>query len=279
MIDTHQHLIEPGRFSYPWMDQMPKHAGVYDLKRYRTESASTPITASIVMESDVAVADQVAEANHYCEVACEPESMVMGVIAACRPEEPGFVEQLELMTCPKLVGVRRVLHVVDDGTSVSLNFRENMARLADYNLCFDLCVRDDQLPLALDLVRATPHTRFILDHCGNPPLQDESALATWRDNIARLATLHNVSCKFSGLVNHLKENQTILDSCQPILEHVVRHFGWERLMFGGDWPVCLFAGSLLEDWTEGTEAMLASYPDETSNAFFVGNATRIYGLH
>jgi predicted TIM-barrel fold metal-dependent hydrolase len=279
MIDSHQHLIEPNRFYYPWIAEAPQLADIFDLPRYHAESAKTAIQGSILVETDVAQEDQVAEANYFCELASDPSNHILGVIASCRPQDEGFTEHIERITCPKLVGVRRVLHVVEDLTSQTETFRKNIASLDDFNLCFDLCVRADQLPLAIKLVRATPHTRFVLDHCGNPPIENKAALQTWRDDIARLAVSHNVSCKVSGLANHLSGNRSNLETLRPILEHVAVHFGWSRLMFGGDWPVCLLAQTSLQSWAETAAALVDSESEETQRAFFTGNATRIYGLH
>ena len=33
------------------------------------------------------------------------------------------------------------------------------------------------------------------------------------------------------------------DDLKPYVDHVVRNFGYGRLMFGSDWPVCTLAGS------------------------------------
>lgn len=279
MIDSHQHLIEPNRFYYPWIAENPQLASIFDLPRYRTEASETAINGSLLVETDVAEEDQAAESQYFCELAEDSANQIHGVIAACRPQENGFEDYLQRIAHPKLVGLRRVLHVVEDLTSQTANFRENLALLENHNLCFDLCVRAEQLPLAIDLVRATPHTRFVLDHCGNPPLMDESKMPAWRDNIARLASLHNVSCKVSGLVNHLSENEHNSRTLRPILEHVAKHFGWSRLMFGGDWPVCLLAQTSLQSWAKTAAALLDSQSEETQRAFFTGNATRIYGLH
>lgn len=279
MIDSHQHLIEPNRFYYPWIAETPQLASIFDLPRYHAETSETAIRGSVLVEADVAEEDQIAEAQYFCALAEDEANQIHGVVAACRPQEDGFEEYLERIAHPKLVGLRRVLHVVEDLTSQTANFRENIALLEDHNLSFDLCVHASQLELATDLVRATPHTRFILDHCGNPPLMNPAGMRAWRDNIARLAGLHNVSCKVSGLVNHFSGNGRNCETLQPILEHVAKHFGWSRLMFGGDWPVCLLAQTSLQSWAETAAALLDPQSEETCRAFFTDNATRIYGLH
>jgi len=277
MIDAHLHLIEPDRFHYPWMLEVPQLSGIYDLERHRQEDAAANFTGYVVVEGDVVASDQIAEANYLCALASDSSNKILGIIAACRPQEDSFAEFLTRIADPKLVGVRRVLHVVADATSQGVNFRHNIASLAEHNLSFDLCVRANQLALAFDLARVTPHTRFILDHCSNPPLENEISMQLWRDDIARLGALDNVSCKFSGLVNHLLKNQRFLH-LHPIMEHVAVHFGWERIMFGSDWPICLLAPTNLQSWVKGAEALLNTQPEATRRAFFSTNVMRLYEL-
>jgi L-fuconolactonase len=63
----------------------------------------------------------------------------------------------------------------------------------------------------------------------------------------------------------------------PYLDVVFEAFGEDRLMYGSDWPVCLFAASyarmfsLIEDYTRGLS-------DTARAKFCGGNAARFYGL-
>lgn len=272
MIDTHQHLIEAGRFRYPWLADVPELHGDFDLARYRSDSAGTGIDASIFMEVDVAEQDQAAEAQYFCGLAEDPTTGIAAVVAGCRPEADGFAEHLERIRHDKLVGLRRILHVVPDSISQSEQFRRNVASLADHDLTFDLCVRADQLPLALEVIAAAPQTTFILDHCANPPAVDADGWQAWCEGIARCADFANVSCKLSGLGGHLDTG------LGPILEQVSNRFGWDRLLFGGDWPVCLLADTSLSCWTDAVRALLSDQPEGRQQAFFSSNAARIYGL-
>lgn len=271
MIDAHQHLIEPDRFGYPWLSGVPELHGDFNLERYRAEASTAGIGASIFVEVDVTEQDQTAEAQFFCALAEDPNSKILGVVAGCRPEASDFDEQLARIQHDKVLGLRRILHVVPDSISQSDTFRRNVASLADLDLSFDLCVRAEQLPLALELIAAAPQTQFVLDHCANPPASDSEDWQAWCDDIARCADFANVACKFSGLGTHCDSG------LQPILEQVSTSFGWDRLLFGGDWPVCLLAETSLSCWTGSVRALLSNQSEERQAAFFSGNATRIYG--
>ena len=279
MIDTHLHLIEPDRFSYPWLMDVPQLQSSYNLHRYENESQGLGIAGSVFLEVDVAVEDQAAEAEYFCSLAEATDNSILGVVAGCRPEFEDFQEQLARLQHPKVVGVRRILHVVEDSISQSMTFRNNVAALADRDLSFDMCVRADQLALALEVFQAAPQTQFVLDHCGDPPQVGEDSHQTWRDDLARCAELPNVACKVSGLGAHCGQSGDPTAALSPILNHASAHFGWDRLLFGGDWPVCLLADTPLTRWTEIVCALLSDQSEECRTAFFSGNAIRIYGLH
>ena len=278
MIDTHQHLIEPRRFHYPWLDDAPLLNHDFDLARYKAEADDVGVVSSIFMEVDVAEKDQLNEAAYFCELAQDPSTGILAVIASGRPEHADFNQHLERVKHPKLIGIRRLLQAVDDSTSQSDLFHYNLRRLGELGLTFDICVRHDQLRLAIDMAIAAPHTTFILDHCGNPPLSDSHAMAAWQEYTARLAELPHVACKVSGLVNHLQPHDDPVTQLQPVLDHVASHFGAERILFGGDWPVSLLAGVNLTSWAQTAKQLMATQSQSTQHAFFTANAQRIYGL-
>ncbi len=77
----------------------------------------------------------------------QPGSLLVGAIAACRPEDDGFAASLERPEAnPFVKGFRRVLHVMPDELSESPLFRENIKRLSGTGLTFDLCVLPRQIP-------------------------------------------------------------------------------------------------------------------------------------
>ncbi|MGY1901097.1 amidohydrolase family protein [Nocardia gipuzkoensis] len=63
-------------------------------------------------------------------------------------------------------------------------------------LLFELLVTADRMPAALELVRAMPHTRFVLNHAGGPPVA-AGAWELWATGVTTLAAHDNVMCKFS----------------------------------------------------------------------------------
>lgn len=216
---------------------------------------------------------QLAEARHIQSLA-DANPLIAGLVASGRPESPDFPAHLEqLLALPKLRGLRRVLHVVPDAVSQQSLFRENLRRLPKVGLTFDLCVLARQLPLAIALADACPEVTFILDHCGVPDLKGR-AFDPWRADITALSARPNVHCKISGLVAYAAANWTTAD-LRPWVEQVVTCFGWDRLVWGGDWPVCTL-GASLDRWVATTTELFATASDFERARLYHRNAEQLY---
>ena len=277
IIDTHQHLIYPDRLAYSWCQGIPAFAGKpFRLEEYRAAAKGTGITGTLFMEVDVDEPQMKAEAEFFLELASRPESGIVGVLAAGRPEQENFPAHVESLLHPKLKGLRRVLHPHPDELSQAPLFARNLARLAQYRLTFDLCMLPRQLPLGAKLVRQLPDVQIVLDHCGIPDIKG-GGLDPWRQHIRELAQFPNLACKISGVVAYCDPQRVDVKAVQPYVEHCIECFGWDRVLFGGDWPVCNLT-STLRRWVEMAKEMVRTESADRRRKFFAGNAERIYRL-
>jgi predicted TIM-barrel fold metal-dependent hydrolase len=275
LLDTHQHLLYSERLPYSWTNGIPQLEGrALEYGDYLDAAAGCGIEAAVFMESGVdepAIADETALAE---SLASDPGTVINGIVAACRPEGEGFPSFLDALRGTRVIGLRRILHVVPDEVSQGARFRENVASLAEHNLSFDLCVLARQLPLGAELVAACPETRFVLDHCGVPDIAG-GEFDAWRDGIDRLAGFPSVSCKISGVLAYCDPADAGIDAVRPYVEHCIDAFGWDRVVWGGDWPVVLLTSSLRE-WAGITRELVAGEPEENQRKLFHENAQRIY---
>lgn len=273
LVDTHQHLWDPDRLPCTWCADYPPLNRRFSLSDYVVAAAGTPVTKTLFMEYDVDEPYQLAEAQLVQSIA-DAHPLIAGIVASGRPENPGFPKYLEkLSALPKLRGLRRVLHVVPDAVSQQSLFRENLRRLPALGLTFDLCARARQLPLAAELVDACPNVTFILDHCGVPDVKGR-AFDPWRADLRTLAARPNINCKISGLVAYADAAWTTAD-LRPWVEHVIACFGWDRVVWGGDWPVCTLGGSLAR-WIDATHELTASASVDERARLYHRNAERLY---
>ena len=275
IIDTHQHLVYPEKSGYFWTKGIPQlEARAFRYDDYLGEIEGTRIAATIFVET---AADSWREETQYIyKLAAHPNSLIVGIVAHCRPEEEGFEDYIESIRHPKLAGLRRICHVEQNDFALHPRFVENVRRLGKHALTFDLCFLARQLPAALELAQACPDVQFILDHCGVPDIAG-GKLDPWRQDIHNLARLPNVACKISGLLAYCRPDNATIDAVRPYVAHSISCFGWDRLVWGGDWPVCNLATSLRQ-WVSVSRELVRDAAEADQRRFFHENAQRIYGL-
>ena len=277
IIDTHLHLVYRDRLSYPWLADVPPLNRDFPYETYAAEARRCGITDALHMEVDVSPADIEAETRHVETLAARPASLLRGAISSCRPEDAGFPAFLERQIAdPFVKGFRRVLHVVPDEVSEGAVFRANIRRLAGTSLPFDLCVRPDQIDKAIALADLAPSVQFVLDHCGVPAIKDR-AEHPWREMIAEIARRPNVAVKISGVVAYADPETWTVDDVRPYVEHAIQSFGWDRVVWGSDWPVCTLAASL-STWVAATHAITFGCSADERERLLSVNARRIWRL-
>jgi L-fuconolactonase len=143
------------------------------------------------------------------------------------------------------------------------------------NLTYDLNVSYHGLSNAAKLIRQCPNNTFVLDHMGNPDIKT-GEMEIWKAGIKEISELPNVFCKVSGIITKSGKDWTT-SLLEPYFMQVVESFGVERLMYGGDWPVVLLAGSYLS-WSLAFEELTEGFSNNELLQIFNKNADRIYQL-
>jgi len=239
LFDTHVHLIDRQRLSYPWLKSEPALNQDASYDDYLRNARQLGIRQSFHMEVNVADEDIENESLFIKELMDRDDSQLVGAISACFPESetfPTFLERQRERSWIK--GFRRVLHVVDDEMSRGSVFRKHVNMLAATDYVFDICARADQLSIMVELVDACPNVQFVLDHCGVPDIKG-GALTDWKKSISDIAKRPNVAVKISGVIAYGNGLDWTLDDIRPYVEHSVEAFGWDRVVWGSDSPVCI----------------------------------------
>jgi predicted TIM-barrel fold metal-dependent hydrolase len=280
IVDTHQHLWDLERFKLPWIKAGSPLARSFVLDDYRKATEGLNVVKTVYMEVDVDPAQQGAEADYVVGLCKDFDHTKMAAaVISGRPASDGFAKYVGRFKGSKQVkGLRQVLH--GDGTPAGYclepAFVKGILLLGDLGLSFDVCIRPGELGDAAKLIDACPDTRFILDHCGNADVQAKDRTG-WQKGITEVARRKNVVGKVSGIVASAKPGAWSADDLAPIVKHTLEVFGPDRVMFGGDWPVCTLAATYRQ-WVEALKVIVKDRPGQEQKKLFHDNAVKFYGL-
>lgn len=278
IIDSHLHFLHPVLLDYPWLDSMPMLNQIYSLPEWQQASSTLSIQGLIFVQAECHPSQALAEVAWVTDLA-KQEARIHGIVAHA-PLELGKKVDMHLHALrqnPLVKGVRRILQFEKDPAfCLQANFIQAVQMLAEFNLSFDICISENQLPYVIRLIEQCPDTQFILDHIGKPNIAEQQ-LQPWKDQLQSLSTFENVCCKLSGLITEADHLQWKIEDLKPYLLHTLDVFGFDRVMFGSDWPVVNLAGNY-ERWTNTLFNLLQHVSFAELQKLFFLNAQKYYQL-
>ncbi len=110
--------------------------------------------------------------------------------------------------------------------------------LVAHDLAFDALIFSRHIASLKVFAQRFSALRIVVDHGAKPPIRDgEAGWQAWADGIEELAALpQQLFCKLSGLATEASAGWTPA-TLKPYVDHLLKNFGPERLMWGSDWPV------------------------------------------
>lgn len=278
IIDAHVHLWDTRMLIYPWLKDIPLLNHPFLLDDYRQAARGVPVDGIVFVQAEVEPTQALEEARWVSGIAGQ-EMLIRGIIPWA-PLEKGaearpFLQ--ELLQLPLVKGIRRIIQFEPDpGFCLRPQFVQGVQLLAEFGWSFDICISHGQLENATTLVRKCPEVTFVLDHVAKPDIR-RRLWEPWAANLRKLADLPNVFCKISGMVTEDDHAAWQPENLKPYAEHAIACFGFDRVIFGGDWPVVTRAADYTT-WFRALESIIEGSSLEEQRKLYRDNAVRAYRL-
>ena len=292
VVDAHQHLWDLSKFELPWLKPGgPLHRS-FLTKDYLRAVEGLNVVKSVYMEVAVDPRQQAAEAEHVIQLCQRSDNPTCAAVIGGRLDSDQFRQYITRFKDSRYVkGVRHSLS--EPRRCLEKTFLAGIRLLGKLGMSFDICFPPTGLLAGAKLAGLCPDTRFILDHCGNadpkafsPPAKTKDGHRAgtpghqpdqWRRDLDQLAKRRNVVCKISGIVARAPKEGWTADDLAPIVNHCLDAFGPDRVIFGGDWPVCTRVASFRQ-WVTALREVIASRSQADQRKLLSENAVRFYGL-
>jgi L-fuconolactonase len=278
IVDSHVHLADPKRFGYAWTKNAPSLNRQVLPADLINAAAPVKIDQFVFVEVDVDFPQHLAEAA-WIDGLAKSEPRLKGMVAALPLERGKEIEgELDKLRRNKVLrGSRRLIqNQPDPDFCIRPHFIEGLKLLSRYDLVFDICIFHHHLPNAIKMVRQCPEVRFVLDHIGKPGIK-AGIIDPWRQHLRELAAMPNVACKISGVTTEADHKNWTREQLKPYIAHAIETFGFERVMYGGDWHVSELAGTYPQ-WVEIVDWVIEGATPAEKRKLFRDNAIRVYRL-
>ncbi len=272
-IDAHQHfwVYDPERDSWITDDMAV-------IRRDFLPADLEPVLLANGVDGCVAVqASQTDEETMFLVGMAQAYDFVRGVVGWVDLRSDTLYDRLEAYSqFEEIRGFRHVAQAEPDDFLMRPDVINGIRQLAAFGFTYDILIYPSQLKAALQLVRAVPEVKFVIDHMAKPVIRKQE-INRWSNFMAEIAKQPNVSCKVSGMVTEADWRNWKKADLFPYLDVVFETFGPDRLLFGSDWPVCLVAADYTQVKTV-IEDYLIPWGDEVRSKVFGQNAVEFYDL-
>jgi L-fuconolactonase len=277
ITDSHVHFWEPALLDYGWLRNSP--IGGAKLPADYWKAATSIRVEKLVFVQAECRRDQSRREAAWVEQLARKDPRIAAIVAfAPMDDEKALALALEDFSHRPLVkGIRHLIQSEQDAEfCLRPQFVAGVKQLAKAKLVFEVGARDEQLPAAAKLAERCPDVSFVLDHLGNPRIQ-QGAFKPWDQYTRRLAALPNLWCKVSGAATRADWKTWKPEQLKPYIDHALQTFGFNRVLFGSDWPVCTLACSFRR-WLEVLGEITSGCTQDERERLFSRNARKVYRI-
>jgi L-fucono-1,5-lactonase len=274
VVDAHQHFWDVRRFKYWWLTPERKV-----LHRNFLPEDLKPLLGQTDVQLTVAVQahPSLAEAYWLLELASANDFMA-GVVGWVDLAGHNVGKDLDkLQRYPKFKGIRHPIEAEpNDEWMLRTDVLEGLGELERRGIPFDLIIHPRHLKYLPRLREKCPRLKLVIDHIALPPIA-EKKMDGWDRDIEMVAQLPDVWCKLSGMIHQAGPKDWKPSDLKPYVDHVVKQFGYDRLMFGTDWPICTLAVSY-QQVIDALRVVLGPIRKEDASRVWGRSAQRFYDI-
>ncbi|MFI6833743.1 amidohydrolase family protein [Kribbella sp. NPDC050241] len=273
-IDAHVHLWDRALDPQDWIDPQTMGPIARDFGSSDLEAmlASTGLERAVVVQSS----NSLTESIRLAQLDPAVVAGVVGWVDLTAEVGPQLERIRDNATVP-VVGVRHLVHIDPDPEwMLRADVDLGLAALDREGLCFDLVVREWQLPQAALVSGRHERLRCVLDHLGGPPGLAEDT-TDWAAGLRELARRPNVAAKVSGLVSGLAPGSWRAEDLADRVSIALEAFGPDRLLYGSDWPLAELGGGAAV-WKSAVDSLLTDLSEAERRRVLGGSAAEVYDL-
>lgn len=296
VFDTHVHWRDPDNNPYELLSdsvdddgegRAGKSASRYLPKDYFADASEIEIVGIIHVEAEWLKTESPNESLWLENLANDGAlgGLPLGIIGHADLSDPNVDKVLKAQgRFERIRGIRHILNHHPDKPSLCWADRDhlsnpvwhaNFAKLAQYDLDFDLmCFAHQMRPMA-ELAAKHPDIRVHLEHAGLPHDHSAEGIDEWRESMRTLAAHNNVDVKISGLGNTIPNWTT--DKFRDYVLDTIDIFGTNRVSFASNFPTDKQFSSMSKVWDAFFE-ITGDFSHFERNAMFADNAFRHYRI-
>ncbi|MEZ5811942.1 MAG: amidohydrolase family protein [Rhizobiaceae bacterium] len=299
IIDAHHHLwdVEANGASYPWYGEDHGDRGWGNtaaiMRNYLpadiladARAGGVELVKSVHVQANYDFSDPVAETRWLEGIAQADGSsgLPAAIVGYADLSAPDAAQVLAAHAVHgRFRGIRQVLNRHPDPKLnraprdylADPQWHAGVKRLAAMGLSFDAQIYHHQASTLAEVARANPDLAIVIDHALMPAERDEANLDGWRQAVAELAGLPNLTMKVSGF--GMVDGSWTTDSIRPFVLHCIEAFGPTRIMFGSNFPVDRLMADYGRVWS-AFDTLTAGFSQSERVTMFRGTAEAFYRI-
>ncbi len=275
IIDTHFHLWDANtyyRLHDAWLEPYP------DLKRsFLPDELKAHFDEAGVQQGIIIEAGRDSHSlNQWLLQIAHDNAHLAGVVAGVWLQNDSKFEWLDqYRESPYFLGIRTHPPGQPGQWVDNTALGQLLGYLSQHELIFEMLITYEMCEAVSSLARTYPNLIFVIDHCGLPPAQDQE-FTLWREEMLKLAHCPNVFMKFSThKMSPLTEG--FGQRFKPVFDFLIEQFGFERLMWGSNYPVETRGGTYTQVINQFQAVTNSLSPAEKAELFEL-TAKRAYRL-